>query len=69
MSGQTGFSWESLSLNFRQGVETFASAGGSGVKSVKIDGWDITTIVLYFVFVMGVGIVVSSLGVFEIKEI
>ena len=32
---------------------------GEGVSAVKIDGWDITTIVLYFVLVMGIGIYVS----------
>ncbi|CAD5115201.1 DgyrCDS4196 [Dimorphilus gyrociliatus] len=62
MSGSSGISWESLSLSFRSGVETFASAGGSGVKSVKIGAADITTIVAYFVFVMGVGLV-SMIGV------
>ena len=43
-------------------MDLLSSAGGEGVSAVQIDGWDITTIVLYFVLVMGIGIYVSTLN-------
>ena len=42
------------------GLDTFASAGGQGVRTVQIDGGDIATIVIYFVLVMGIGVYVST---------